>query len=397
MQTQLFPAEIVENTSEAYMPKVTVRSQIIYTSAMLALLLVFASLPFVKVDVSVQSPGIIRTVAERNELKPLISGTLSSVKVKENQTVKEGQVLYSLKTDMLDSKLRLNNFQTVEKQNLIHDLSILSVLDSASIFRVKSLKSTMYAQQFSQFKYQLMENLQQQRKIKKELDVDRKLYEQKVIAMREYDEKDYAYNRLIAEYRSAIERQLSQWQGELNSHRINISELEAQRNQIIEEKELYTIKAPVSGTVQQLAGKYVGSYLQAGESLGIISPDSNLLVECYVRPNDIGFLKKDMTVKMQIDAFNYNDWGLAKGQIIDVANDFVMMNDQPVFRVKCLLATKELHLKSGYIGKIKKGMTIRARFVVTERTLYQLLYDKVDDWVNPKLAEATVLTKVAKK
>jgi membrane fusion protein, peptide pheromone/bacteriocin exporter len=397
MQTQLFPAEIVENTSEAYMPKVTVRSQIIYTSAMLALLLVFASLPFVKVDVSVQSPGIIRTVAERNELKPLISGTLSSVKVKENQTVKEGQVLYSLKTDMLDSKLRLNNFQTVEKQNLIHDLSILSVLDSASIFRVKSLKSTMYAQQFSQFKYQLMENLQQQRKIKKELDVDRKLYEQKVIAMREYDEKDYAYNRLIGEYRSSIERQLSQWQGELNSHRINISELEAQRNQIIEEKELYTIKAPVSGTVQQLAGKYVGSYLQAGESLGIISPDSNLLVECYVRPNDIGFLKKDMTVKMQIDAFNYNDWGLAKGQIIDVANDFVMMNDQPVFRVKCLLATKELHLKSGYIGKIKKGMTIRARFVVTERTLYQLLYDKVDDWVNPKLAEATVLTKVAKK
>lgn len=397
MQTQLFPAEIVENTSEAYMPKVTVRSQIIYTSAMLALLLVFVSLPFIKVDVSVQSPGIIRTVAERNELKPLISGTLSSVKVKENQTVQEGQILYSLKTDMLDSKLRLNDFQTVEKQNLIHDLSILSVLDSASIFSVKSLKSTLYAQQFSQFKYQLMENLQQQRKIKKELDVDRKLYEQKVIAMREYDEKDYAYNRLIAEYRSAIERQLSQWQGELNSHRINISELEAQRNQIIEEKELYTIKAPVSGTVQQLAGKYVGSYLQAGESLGIISPDSNLLVECYVRPNDIGFLKKDMNVKMQIDAFNYNDWGLAKGQIVDVANDFVMMNDQPVFRVKCLLATKELHLKSGYIGKIKKGMTIRARFVVTERTLYQLLYDKVDDWVNPKLAEATVLTKVAKQ
>jgi membrane fusion protein, peptide pheromone/bacteriocin exporter len=397
MQTQLFPAEIVENTSEAYMPKVTVRSQIIYTSAMLALLVAFASLPFVKVDVSVQSPGIIRTVAERNELKPLISGTLSSVKVKENQTVKEGQILYSLKTDMLDSKLRLNDIQTVEKQNLIHDLSILSVLDSASIFRVKSLKSTLYAQQFSQFKYQLMENLQQQRKIKKELDVDRKLYEQKVIAMREYDEKDYAYNRLIGEYRSAIERQLSQWQGELNSHRINISELEAQRNQIIEEKELYTIKAPVAGTVQQLAGKYVGSYLQAGESLGIISPDSNLLVECYVRPNDIGFLKKDMTVKMQIDAFNYNDWGLAKGQIVDVANDFVMMNDQPVFRVKCLLATKELHLKSGYIGKIKKGMTIRARFVVTERTLYQLLYDKVDDWVNPKLAEATILTKVAKQ
>lgn len=28
-------------------------------------------------------------------------------------------------------------------------------------------------------------------------------------------------------------------------------------------------------------------------------------------------------------------------------------------------------------------MTFNARFELTERTLYQLLYDKVDDWMNP--------------
>lgn len=30
-------------------------------------------------------------------------------------------------------------------------------------------------------------------------------------------------------------------------------------------------------------------------------------------------------------------------------------------------------------------MTFTARFTVAERSLYQLLYDKVDDWVNPNV------------
>jgi len=42
-------------------------------------------------------------------------------------------------------------------------------------------------------------------------------------------------------------------------------------------------------------------------------------------------------------------------------------------------------LKNGYEGKLKKGVTLQARFVVTERSLWQLLYDKVDDWVNPNI------------
>lgn len=39
--------------------------------------------------------------------------------------------------------------------------------------------------------------------------------------------------------------------------------------------------------------------------------------------------------------------------------------------------------KNGYKGYLKKGMTLQARFIITERTLWQLLYDKVDDWINP--------------
>jgi len=383
MATQIFPTEIIENTTEAYLPQVTVRSQIIYISVLVILIAALISLPYIKISVSTNSSGIVRTVAEKSDFKAITSGRVSAWLVKENQKVETGQNLVVLASEMLDSKISLVKFQQIEKQQFIHDLGILTRLDSVNLLSVRGLRSSLYAQQYNQLNYQLQESLQQQRKIKKELDTDRMLYKEKIISMREFDEKEYIYKRLLAEYRSAIERQLSQWQSDLTTHQIAIAEIQAQESQLLKEKELYTIKAPVSGTIQQLVGKYPGSYVQAGEGLGLISPDSSLLVECYISPKDMGLLKKGMKVTYQIDALNYNDWGFAYGEINEIANDFEVIEKQPVFRVKCRLDTRSLKLKNGYATTLKKGMTLRARFIVTERSLYQLLYDKVDDWLNP--------------
>lgn len=383
MATQIFPSDIIENTIESYMPKVAVRSQIIYISVLLLLIAAIISLPFIKISVSTNSNGIVRTIAEKSDIKAIMSGRVSGWLVKENQKVEPGQNLVVLASEMLDSKISLVKFQQLEKQQFIHDLSLITRLDTNNLYKIRGLKSSLYAQQYNQFTFQLQENLQQQRKIKKELDTDRMLYKEKIISMREFDEKEYSYKRLLAEYRSAIERQLSQWQSDLTTQQIGIAEIQSQENQFLKEKELYTIKAPVSGTIQQLAGKYSGSYVQAGEALGIISPDSSLLVECYISPKDMGLLKKGMKVTYQIDALNYNDWGFAYGEVEEIANDFEVIEKQPVFKVKCRLDTKSLKLKNGYATSLKKGMTLRARFIVTERSLYQLLYDKVDDWLNP--------------
>jgi membrane fusion protein, peptide pheromone/bacteriocin exporter len=385
MQSQLFPPEIIENTTESYLPSVSVRSQSIYIFVLLAIIGAFAATPFVYVDVSVQSNGVIRTVAEKNEIRSLVSGLISVAKVKENTPIIQGQTLFVLKTDVLNTKIRLNSYQQNEKRQLIQDLSLLVKIDSSSILKVKGLMSPLCIQQYNQFRYTLQENIQHQRKVKKELDTDCFLYKEKVIAMREFDEKEYAYNQLVAEYRSSIERQITLWQSDLSRYQIEFTELEALQKQLLEEKEQYVIKASATGTIQQLTGKYVGSSIQAGENLGIISPDSNLLVECYVSPQDIGFLRKDMQANFQINSFNYNQWGLASGKILNVANDFIIQNQKPVFKVQCLMDKTFLKLKTGYVGKIKKGMNLRARFIITRRSIYQLMYDKVDDWVNPKV------------
>jgi hypothetical protein len=71
------------------------------------------------------------------------------------------------------------------------------------------------------------------------------------------------------------------------------------------------------------------------------------------------------------------------GVVSEVADDASLSGDQPMFRVRCRLASNELRLRGGQRATLGKGMTFRARFVIAERSLLQLLFDDIDDWLNP--------------
>ncbi len=181
------------------------------------------------------------------------------------------------------------------------------------------------------------------------------------------------------------ESQRSQWQNELKNLQDEKRELESQLVMVQKDQSLLVIKAPLSGTLQNLTGVYNGSLVFANQELGQISPDTSLLVVAHVAPNDIGFIKKNMDVRLQVDAFNYNQWGMANGKVIAVPQDIKVLDNKPVFEVRCSLDKDFLQLHNGYKGYLKKGMTLQARFIVTKRSLWQLLYDKVDNWMNPNL------------
>lgn len=273
--------------------------------------------------------------------------------------------------------------QQSEKKGFIQDLSRLVKLDSVMLFQSSGFESSLYAQQYSQFKYNLLENLQHQEKELKELKADRTLYGEKVIAMRDYDAKEFEFKKLTAQYRLLLEKQITSWQGELNTHEATLTQLIAEERQLKEEQEQYRIQSPITGTIQQVLGKYSGSYINPGEKLCTVSPNDSLWAECYVSPSEIGFLEKGMEVNFQIDAFNYNDWGVLNGNVVDIADDYVLIDNEPVFKVKCVIPDLSLTLKNGRTAEVKKGMTFQVRFLVTRRNLYQLIYDKADDWLNP--------------
>jgi HlyD family secretion protein len=372
----------MQHSSYTWLPRIKVRTQLIYLTVLLAILAALVALPFIKVDVSVKAGGLVRPVTEKHELRNLVAGTIAEVLVTDGQKLLKGQEILRLKEEVSNSRLEQNSWELGQREKYIHDLTILAAGGGGG------LQSALYQQQYQRYQSSLNEQLATVNKLKADMEMYEKLFAEKVIAKKEFADRQYEYVKSQATYQSTVQQQRSAWQEELSRLQEESNRLHADTRQLQQEKEWNIIKAPVSGTLQQFTGKYAGGYIQAGELLGIISPDSNLVAECYVTPKDIGYLQTGMPVKFQVDAFNYNEWGVVEGIVQSVDNDFILMNDQPVFKVKCRFASTEVHTSKGIKGSLKKGMTLQARFILTKRSLFQLLYDKTDDWMNPNRKRA---------
>ncbi len=209
------------------------------------------------------------------------------------------------------------------------------------------------------------------------------LYEKGVIARAEYDNYKFEYDLALSEIVQHRKQQQNSWQADLSQYNNTLKELQATDDQLVEKKARFVITAPVSGTLLNIKQQEAGSFVTAGTVLAQISPNTSLLVECYVSPADIGLIKEQDRTNFQIDAYNYNQWGLASGRVIEIGKDIEFLEDQSVFKVRCSLDQKYLLLKNGFRGNLKKGMTLNANFKLSRRTLFELLYDKMDDWLNP--------------
>lgn len=118
-----------------------------------------------------------------------------------------------------------------------------------------------------------------------------------------------------------------------------------------------------------------------------ISPDGDLIAECYIAPKDIGYMKLGMMGKMQVSAFNHTEWGMLQATVDTIFDDIAVSDDgrQSFYKVYCTMTKNNLTLKNGYTGYVKKGMYVNTNFIVARRTIFQLLYDKLDNWLNPNI------------
>ncbi len=141
------------------------------------------------------------------------------------------------------------------------------------------------------------------------------------------------------------------------------------------------IKAPVSGTLTDFGGLYDGSTIQLGERIGMISPDSLMIVEAHVSPNNIAFIREDMPVIIQVNGFNYNSWGCVHGVVMHVSDDTLLdEKNNAYYKVKCSLYRNFLQLQTGERGLLKKGMSVQVHFKIATPSLYSALVHNRDEW-----------------
>jgi hemolysin D len=133
--------------------------------------------------------------------------------------------------------------------------------------------------------------------------------------------------------RTALERQREQAQAEYAQGIVtDLAEAEQKAAGLAEdlikaEKKMedQVLRAPVEGTVQQLAIHTVGGVATPAQQLMMIVPaDSRIEAEAMIQNKDIGFVAPGQSAEVKVDTFNFTRYGFLHGEVTTVSQDAIV-------------------------------------------------------------------------
>jgi hemolysin D len=161
-------------------------------------------------------------------------------------------------------------------------------------------------------------------------------------------------------------------------------------------REYQQLRAPVSGTVQQLAISTIGGVVQPAQALMVIVPDeAEVIVEAQILNRDIGFIREGQPVRVKLEAFPFTDYGLIEGVVESISRDAIDMsgarggesaiqrdaNNRPTqpglvyaARIRLNQRTIRVHGRNQLIGP---GLAVQAEIKTGERRIIQYLLSPI--------------------
>lgn len=376
----LIPFSISEYTLEGYLIKITTRSRIIYW-----IIIGIAVLPFIYVDVSVQARGYFQSDIEKQVVFTPFQGKIIYTSIRNGGVIKKGDTLLVIDSETIRAQ-HASLIQRIGENDAsmkdLEKLTNISFLEERT-FRL-GLITQRYKAEFANLRNQQTIQYQKYQKKKTEHNRNELLYHQQIIPKIDYENSLFMVTSEKDNLDHILLSQKSLWQSDLTIRRNDSVKLLAELKQCSEDLTNRIVLAPTNGEIIQSSDIQTGSIVTPGQKIAEISPEGELVATCFVKPADIGLIHEKQKVKIQVDAFNYSEWGMLQGDIIDISDDMIVENGSVAyFRIKCKPEKTFLSLKNGYRADIKKGMSLNTRIQVIRRSLYHLLFDKADKWFNP--------------
>lgn len=176
---------------------------------------------------------------------------------------------------------------------------------------------------------------------------------------------------------------------ELEKVRAEIAELE-QRAKIVEDVLTRTdIRAPSSGTIQDLKVHTVGSVIQAGQVLMELVPeDEELLINARVSPRDIDNVAPGLQTEVRFTAFKTKLTPIMLGQVQSVSNDVITPeNPQEMPYYLARIEVVEEDIPEEISGRLTPGMPADVIITTGERTVANYIVSPLMDAVRKSMIE----------
>lgn len=397
-----------------------------------------------KLDSAVFAPGTISLEGNRKVVQHLEGGIVDEILVKEADTVEEGQVLLRLNDVQARSNLevietRLNVARVIEarllaERKMAEEINLpdeISYESASEVQKVVDDQKDQFQERRSILKSRvdiLNSRIEQTEEQIEGLKLQKSALERRMTnfgdmidRMTEGQEKGLVGSNILSQRKDEliqIEASLGRIISEIAQAKnvINETELEAlqaeqqfrerandeleeirselselrQRRKVAEDVLRRTeIRAPGSGTIQNLKVHTVGSVIRAGDVLMELVPeDEELLINARVSPRDIDNVSPGLETEVRFTAFKARLTPIMLGRVQSVSNDVITPDNQqdpPYYLAR--IEVNEADIPEEISGRLTAGMPADLIITTGERTVANFIVSPLMDAVRKSLIE----------
>ncbi len=181
-------------------------------------------------------------------------------------------------------------------------------------------------------------------------------------------ETEARVNEAVARFRAEASALLTQVREELEklSHEIGTNVDRLDRN---------VVRSPVDGLINKLNVTTIGAVVRPSEVLLEITPsDQRLVIQTRANPNDRANLRRGLSARVRIGAYDYATYGTFEGHVTDVSAD--TLSDEKgnrFYRVNVEVDMARLEERARKPGVLVPGMAATADIAVGKRTILSYL------------------------
>lgn len=372
----LFPTEIIRFSAEDHFRRNNVRGKPLYITAILLLTGTIIALPLIKVDITFSARGILRTAENPSRIIVPVSGEINACFLKTNCYVEKEDTLMIINHDAVENEISTSRTALSLINNYIDDLERLIAEKSAS-------HTERYMHAEMEYTHEINLLLNELNYTRENYMTHKKLFEEGYIARMDYE---VILNQLeAAETRLEMKRKEFQnrWEAELSVYKLEALQMNSKLAHLEKSKELHFITAPLSGYIVDYNDLTAGSYLSANDVVARVVPDQELVATCMVSPDKISRISVGQDVKLNIDTYPGTAYGRIKGTVASISEDATIYSDIPGFPIICHIHQEFSNHEAPGFAKLKSGMTFTCLFIITQRTLWQLIIEKGEKLLLP--------------
>ena len=298
------------------------------TGVTLILALTWAS--WFELDEITRGQGKVIPSSREQVIQSLDAGVLSELLVREGSTVEKDQVLLRIDDTRSGAVFREVQEKYLSLLAMASRLKAEATHSSAPAFPAELQSEPALVAQESQAFRARKRALEESLKaldvsiaaVSRELALTEPLVSQGVMSEVELLRLRRQQSDLMGQRAERLNRYITDANNELV--RVN-SELSQTRETASAREDAFkrtTLRAPMKGVVKNVQVTTVGGVIQAGQPiLEIVPTEDEMLVEAYVKPADVAFLKPGQPAVVKLTAYDFNKYGGLDGVVEHLSPD----------------------------------------------------------------------------